>query len=199
MRVLANTSAWTHHWDVPNHGSHRGHALILYKLYVETYLCTLSLFSDEIFDACGVIPVGIGLHIHNSSKIWRIPFAFQFVPTGIMAFGLLTVPESPRWLASKGRSNEALKNLAYLRRRLPSSQDVLHELAEIEAALSEEREARTHLGLREAFFGRGNFPRFLIAFFIFFLQQWCGQNSVNYYAPQIFTSVSHLFLFALDA
>jgi MFS family permease len=145
------------------------------------------------------VVVGIGLHIHNSSKIWRIPFAFQLVPTGIMALGLLTVPESPRWLASKGRRNEALENLAYLRRRLPSSQDVLHELAEIEAALAEEREARAHLGLQEALFGRGNFPRFLIAFFIFFLQQWCGQNSVSYYAPQIFTSVSDLLLFVLNA
>ncbi|KAN0107451.1 General substrate transporter [Russula decolorans] len=150
----------------------------------------------QIMVAIGVmlsyfINFGIGLHIQNSSKIWRIPFAFQLVPTGIMAFGLLTVPESPRWLASKGRSNEALKNLAYLRRRLPSSQDVLHELAEIEAALAEEREARAHLGLREAFVGRGNFPRFLIAFFIFFLQQWCGQNSVSYYAPQIFTSIGY--------
>jgi len=110
-----------------------------------------------------------------------------------MALGLLTVRESPRWLASKGRSAEALVNLAFLRKRSPDSQDVLHELAEIEAALTEEREARTNLGLREASFGRGNFTRFLIAFFIFFLQQWCGQNSVGYYAPQIFTSVSNLF------
>ncbi len=192
--MRANASTWTHHRDVPNHGGHRGHALILYKLYVKRFFRTYSHPSDSNFNPCGVITVGIGLHIHNSSKIWRIPFAFQFIPTGIMALGLLTVPDSPRWLASKGRSSEALKNLAYLRRRLPSSQDVLHELAEIEAALAEEREVRDHLGLREAFFGRGNFPRFLIAFFIFFLQQWCGQNSVSYYAPQIFTSVNNLFL-----
>lgn len=112
------------------------------------------------------------------------------MPAGIMALGLLTVRESPRWLASKGRHAEAHENLAYLRRNQLDSEEVLHELAEIEAALTEERNARANLGLREAFFGRGNFVRFLIAFFIFFLQQWCGQNSVSYYAPQIFTSVS---------
>ena len=107
-----------------------------------------------------------------------------------MALGLLTVRESPRWLAYKGRHAEAHTNLAYMRGSQPDSEEVLYELAEIEAALTEERNARANLGLREAFFGRGNFVRFLIAFFIFFLQQWCGQNSVSYYAPQIFTSVT---------
>lgn len=107
-----------------------------------------------------------------------------------MALGLLTVCESPRWLASQGRSGEALTNLAYLRKRTPNSEEVRHELAEIEAAIAEEREARTNFGLRQAILERGNFVRFVIAFFIFFLQQWCGQNSVSYYAPQIFTSVS---------
>ena len=107
-----------------------------------------------------------------------------------MAVGLLTVRESPRWLASKGRHAEAHTNLAYMRGSQPDSEEVLHELAEIEAALTEERNARANLGLREAFFGRGKSVRFLIAFFIFFLQQWCGQNSVSYYTPQIFTSVT---------
>ena len=53
-------------------------------------------------------------------------------------------------------------------------------MAEIDAAIMEEREARKGFGLKEAFFGKGNFVRFAIAFVIFLLQQWAGQNSVGY-------------------
>ena len=60
---------------------------------------------------------------------------------------------------------------------------------QIEAAIAEERDARKGLGLREAFLGKGNLIRFVIAIVIFILQQWSGQNSVGYYAPQIFQSV----------
>ena len=107
-----------------------------------------------------------------------------------MALGLLTVKESPRWLASKGRDAQAVKNLADLRRLTVDHPIIREEMAEIEAAIKEEREARNGLGLREAFFGKGNLIRFVIAIVIFILQQWSGQNSVNYYAPQIFQSVS---------
>jgi hypothetical protein len=78
-----------------------------------------------------------------------------------------------------GRTEEAIANLAYLRREPESSEAVIREMAEIEAAIQEEREARQGLGLREAFFGKGNFVRFVIAFVIFLLQQWSGQNSVK--------------------
>ena len=62
------------------------------------------------------------------------------------------------------------------------------ELAEIEAAIEEEHEG---ISIRDAFLARGNRIRFFIAFFIFFLQQSCGQNSVNYYAPTIFQSIGY--------
>ncbi|EGN97657.1 hypothetical protein SERLA73DRAFT_110983 [Serpula lacrymans var. lacrymans S7.3] len=150
----------------------------------------------QIMVAIGVmisyfINFGIGLHISNSAQVWRIPFGFQLVPAGMMCLGLFTVKESPRWLASKGRMQEALDNLAYLRKEHNDSLEVRHELAEIEGAIREEREARKGLGLKEAFFGRGNFIRFVIAFVIFLLQQWSGQNSVGYYAPQIFKSIGY--------
>ncbi|KAJ8596248.1 general substrate transporter [Rhizopogon salebrosus TDB-379] len=150
----------------------------------------------QIMVAIGVmisyfINLGISLHMANSSKVWRIPFGFQLVLAGVMGFGLLTVNESPRWLASKGYVAEGIANLAYLRRERHDSPEVLREYAEIEAAIREEREAHKSLGLKEAFFGRGNFIRFIIAFVIFFFQQWSGQPSVTYYAPQIFSSIGY--------
>ncbi|PIL34573.1 MFS general substrate transporter [Ganoderma sinense ZZ0214-1] len=150
----------------------------------------------QIMVAIGVmlsyfINFGVGLHIKTGFNVWRIPFGLQLAPAGIMAFGLLTVKESPRWLASKGRTEEALVNLAYMRKLSVHDEAIRAEMAEIEAAIEEEREARKGLGMREAFFGKGNFIRFVIAVVIFILQQWGGQNSVNYYAPQIFTSIGY--------
>jgi len=137
------------------------------------------------------INYGVGINIKTGVNVWRIPFGFQLVPAGIMAFGLLTIKESPRWLASVGRHDQAIANLAYLRKEPIDSESVIHEMAEIEAAIQEEREARQGLGIKEAFFGKGNFIRFVIAFVIFLLQQWAGQNSVNYYAPQIFAAIGY--------
>ncbi|KAI9063795.1 general substrate transporter [Trametes sanguinea] len=150
----------------------------------------------QIMVAIGVmlsyfINLGISLHIKTGYAVWRIPFGFQLVLAGVMAFGLLTIKESPRWLASKGRIEEALANLSYLRRRNPDDPAIRAEMAEIEAAIEEEREARRGLGWKEAFFGKGNFIRFVIAVVIFVLQQWSGQNSVGYYAPQIFKSIGY--------
>ncbi|KAJ7736579.1 general substrate transporter [Mycena maculata] len=150
----------------------------------------------QVFVAFGVmmsywVNYGIGVHIQPGPKLWRIPFGIQLIPAGIMCFDLLTVKESPRWLAPVGRTEEAIANLSYLRKEPESSEAVIHEMAEIEAAIQEEREARQGLGLHEAFLGKGNFVRFVIAFVIFLLQQWSGQNSVNYYSPQIFASIGY--------
>jgi len=64
-------------------------------------------------------------------------------------------------------------------------------MAEIETAIEEERVSRKNFGVKEAFLGKGNLIRFFIAFIIFFLQQFCGQNSVGYYAPTIFQSIGY--------
>ena len=52
-------------------------------------------------------------------------------------------------------------------------------MVEIETAITEEQEARRDLGLKEAFLGKGNLIRFVIAFVMFLFQEWNGQNSVK--------------------
>jgi sugar porter (SP) family MFS transporter len=42
---------------------------------------------------------------------WRLMFASQGVPVACLIFGLLLVPESPRWLAAKGHNARALEVL----------------------------------------------------------------------------------------
>ncbi|KAJ8507726.1 hypothetical protein ONZ45_g9935 [Pleurotus djamor] len=134
---------------------------------------------------------GISLHIHGGTQVWKIPFGIQLIPAGLMCIGLLSLKESPRWLTSVGRTQEAISNLAYLRKRPINSYDVIHEMAEIEATIEEERAVRKDLGLREAFLGKGNFIRFFLAFASFLLQQFSGQTSINYYAPRIFESIGY--------
>ncbi|KAF7355620.1 MFS lactose [Mycena sanguinolenta] len=48
----------------------------------------------------------------NSSLSWRVPFAVQFMPSIILAIGVCFIPESPRWLMSVGRKDEARNILA---------------------------------------------------------------------------------------
>jgi hypothetical protein len=90
----------------------------------------------------------------------------------------LWIQESPRWLASVNRKAEALQALAYLRKEDEDSDAVICEMAEIEAAIAEEREVQKSIGFGGYISKKGNAIRFFIAFWIFVLQQWSGQNSV---------------------
>ncbi|PAV16773.1 general substrate transporter [Pyrrhoderma noxium] len=139
--------------------------------------------------------VNFGISQHNpvGPRVWQIPFGLQLVPAMMMFISVFTIKESPRWLASKGKISEAYENLAYLRRGTLES--VNDEMIEIIAAVDEEKESREGLNNRnafyEAFFGKGNLIRFIIAFVIFLGQQLTGQNTINYYGPQIFESIGY--------
>lgn len=46
---------------------------------------------------------------------WQIPVGLQMVPAGVLALGLFTQKESVRWLAKKGRIEEAWESLTWFR------------------------------------------------------------------------------------
>ncbi|CAG7943108.1 unnamed protein product [Penicillium salamii] len=131
---------------------------------------------------------GVALHVPEGTSQWRIPVAIQLVPAGLMLFGLFFLKESPRWLMKKGRSEEALNSLAYIRNDSETSEAVQLEFAEITAAINEENQATEGMTWKECLKPTNRY-RFFLAFVLMLSQQFSGTNSIGYYAPQIFASV----------
>ncbi|CAG8906157.1 unnamed protein product [Penicillium nalgiovense] len=131
---------------------------------------------------------GVSLHVPEGTSQWRIPVAIQLIPGGLMLIGLFFLKESPRWLMTKGRRDEALRSLVYIRNEPETSEAIQVEFAEISAAIHEEMQATEGLTWRECL-KPSNRYRFFLAFVLMFWQQFSGTNSIGYYAPQIFASV----------
>ncbi|TMM45165.1 sugar porter family MFS transporter [Qipengyuania marisflavi] len=71
-------------------------------------------------------------------EAWRWMFWIELVPAAIFLVALLFIPESPRFLVSKGRSKEALAVLG----RLFGSEAAARKVGEIEATISEDHAPR---------------------------------------------------------
>lgn len=54
-------------------------------------------------------------HATTNDAVWRTAFFLQIIPGLLMATGILTQPESPRWLVEMGRYDDAARSLARLR------------------------------------------------------------------------------------
>jgi len=77
--------------------------------------------------------------VHSTRGGWRISLAVQVVMGVLTAAGLLFIGETPRFLESVGRSDEALKTLRSL--RCGDEALAAEELARVRAELEEERRA----------------------------------------------------------
>ncbi len=110
---------------------------------------------------------------------WRIMLGFAALPAVILFCGTLFMPESPRWLISKGKDKEAKEILDALRK----GQGVDEEIREIK-----ENNAKEGGGFKELFAGWVR-PALTIGVGLAVFQQFIGCNTVIYYAPTIFKSV----------
>lgn len=131
--------------------------------------------------------VDYGFYFLEGSIRWRFPIAFQSFFTVIVMWGLLYLPDSPRWLAMQGRHTEAREVTARL---LGLPIDAPEVNVEVEA-ITEALEAQSRGGkfrFKELLTNgpSQNLRRTLLGMFAQFFQQICGINLITYYATFLF-------------
>jgi sugar porter (SP) family MFS transporter len=121
----------------------------------------------------------IGTVWSQHGSVWRFMLAVAMVPAAALFIGMLRMPESPRWLVSQDRDNEALSVLA----RVRPADRAQAELAEIQANVAE------HRGLGRAHTGDLWVPwirkLFIAGVGLAVAQQVTGINSVMYYGTEL--------------
>lgn len=87
------------------------------------------------------INYGVNTTMEPSTSQWLIPFAVQLIPGGMLLIGAFFIPESFRWLFSKGRREEAMKALCWMRNLDAQDVYILEEVAYIDDDLEHYRQA----------------------------------------------------------
>ncbi|KAH7146314.1 sugar transporter [Dactylonectria macrodidyma] len=125
-----------------------------------------------------------------SSWCWRVPVLIQIVLPLIALPGLLLSPESPRWLISVGRNEEAAEILSkYHAGGDRQSAIVTCQMTEIENTITAEKEAASSGSYSDMIKTPGNRHRLFISISLGIFAQWAGNGVVSYYLPLVLTSV----------
>lgn len=123
---------------------------------------------------------GIERGMPVSSAQWRIPLGVQMIPAVFLFIGLIALKESPRWLVEKGREDQALASLAYIRNMPVDSHEVSREFVEIKTSLDEE-EGKVREATWKECLKPGVRNRFALIFALMLCQQLTGTNSIGKY------------------
>ena len=119
---------------------------------------------------------GLGDETWNTTMGWRWMLGAGALPA-LAFFGLLfAVPESPRWLAQRGRRNEALAVLT----SAGGADHAAREMAAIQDAMGHEDAGFSEL------FKSGVLRPLVIAVMLMAFSQFCGINAIMYYSSKIF-------------
>jgi SP family galactose:H+ symporter-like MFS transporter len=113
--------------------------------------------------------------LFSGSANWRAMFMSAAVPSAILLVALIFLPESPRWLVIRERSDEAFQILD----RVESTDDARRHLEALKVVTEEDK-----LRFRDLFAGRFRTP-LMIGVGLAIFQQITGVNAIIYYTPTI--------------
>ena len=140
------------------------------------------LASFQLMVTIGILVAYLINLAFSHSGNWEWMLGITAIPAALMLLSMLFLPESPRWMVSRGAMDAAK---ATLKRLSGSEKDAERELSTIRNALNQQTGAKVKGS--SLFFSNGNFRRsVLLGILIQAMQQFAGINAVIYYAPKIF-------------
>ncbi|MBC2241721.1 sugar porter family MFS transporter [Listeria booriae] len=121
----------------------------------------------------------IGTTLGEDGNVWRYMLVIATIPAVVLWFGMLILPESPRWLASKGKIGDALRVLQQIREQNVAEAELTEIKDNITAEAALDKATFKDLSVkwvrRILFIGLG----------IAVVQQITGVNSIMYYGTEI--------------
>lgn len=175
----------------------RGLMVSLYMVVLLTFL-TLGKFErsrkqrlNQLMRPPGFfINYGAEAHMAATRTQYRLVQAIPLIPTGIAFIFSWWMDDTPRWLASQDRYDEAMAALARLRGSDSTNLEVHEEFEQIEAQRREKAADMAGTSVWNIVKEIATVPtyrsRFLLVMTMQTVAQWSGGNGITYYIPEIF-------------
>ncbi|PYH91998.1 sugar transporter [Aspergillus ellipticus CBS 707.79] len=160
------------------------------ELAYPDHRATATSMSNTTYSAGSIIAAWItfGTFRLANAWAWRIPTVFQALPSLIQLAGSFILPESPRWLISRGHDQAALAILAkYHGNGNPDDSVVQFEFQEMKETIELEIAANKTSWL-ELVNSRGNRWRSFILIWCGICKQWSGNGLISYYLSSMLKS-----------
>jgi MFS transporter, SP family, sugar:H+ symporter len=136
---------------------------------------------NQLMITVGILLAFIVNALLANSEAWRWMLGLAVIPSLILLVGMYFMPETPRWLVSRGRENEARDVLM----RSRSEEEAENEIREIKEVEREEEG-----GLQELLAPWVR-PALIVAIGLAVFQQIIGINTIIYYAPTTLKNVGY--------
>ena len=115
---------------------------------------------------------------NNNLECWRPMLYVGVIPALILFIGMFFLPETPRWLMSKGKEDECRKVLS----KIESAEQIENSIASMKSDIAIDASQASWKEIFKPWLRNA----LIIAMGIMFFQQFVGINTVIYYSPKIF-------------
>jgi MFS family permease len=127
---------------------------------------------------------------YGTSWDWRLPSLLQILLPLVALPGLIMSPESPRWLVSMGKDENARQILVDIHAGGElQSPLVVYETLEIQSTIQAEKDAHASTSYLDMVKTKGNRRRLFISVTLGFFGQWSGNGVVSYYLALVLDTI----------